>query len=214
MGLGLIFGACVTEKEPEPTFACQLSDAAAISFEAEDMPCVQLDMAEEDFEELGLQTRFGGAMSDQLGGAIGHVLQSCTDPYPDPFSYFSADARIDSVSAENIGVRKKGFVGSVLMGSDVRPSLKIKADKFEPGQLIGAFALATFNNNLTDRSRMRTCLTYSVFQDAGYPAPQCNLANVMVNGTSLGAYTHVEPIQTALRRVFGNDLGSLGKCIG
>ena len=41
---------------------------------------------------------------------------------------------------ENVGVRKKGFVGSVLKGSDTRPSLKIKADKFEPGQLIGDVA--------------------------------------------------------------------------
>ncbi|MAA79517.1 MAG: hypothetical protein CL916_09680 [Deltaproteobacteria bacterium] len=174
------------------------------------MPCIQIQIDADDFTELGSQNRFGGSHEDQLGNAIGHILSTCTEPFPDPFSYFPADIQVDGISADTVGIRKKGFVGSVLSGSDQRPSLKVKTNKFVDNQYLGEIERLTLNNNLTDPSRMRTCLVYSVFHDAGYPAPLCNLANVMVNDVSLGAYTHVEPIKKSfLRRAFGNDHGSL-----
>ena len=208
--LSLILVVSCGEVEEEPTFSCLPTSDTDISFEMENMPCVQISIDENDFTELGAQNRFGGPHEEQLERAIGHILSSCTEPFPDPFSYFPADVRIDGLAVDLVGVRKKGFVGSVLIGSDKRPSLKIKADKYIEEQQVGDVERITLNNNLTDSSRMRTCLVYSVFHDADYPAPLCNLANVMVNGTSLGAYTHVEPIKKAfLRRAFGNDYGSL-----
>ena len=109
-----------------------------------------------------------------------------------------------------MGARKKGFVGSVLSGSEQRPSLRIHSDYFVENLYIGALEHVTFNNNLTDPTRMRTCLVYEVFRDAGYPAPLCNLANVVINDIPRGAYTHVEPIkEDFLIRTFGNADGSL-----
>ena len=78
-------------------------------------------MDERDFIELGAQNRFGGSHENQLGNAIGHILSSCTEPFPDPFSYFPADIQVGGLSADTVGVRKKGFVGSVLSGSEKRP---------------------------------------------------------------------------------------------
>ena len=83
----------------------------------------------------------------------------------------------------------------MLKPSEDRPSLKIKANKYIEGQLIDGFEKVTLNNNLTDPTRIHTCLTYQIFRDNGYPAPRCNLANVMMNGVSLGAYTHVEDVK-------------------
>ena len=57
---------------------------------------------------------------------------------------------------------------------------------------------------------MRTCLAYALFTAADYPAPRCNLATVMLNGESLGAYTHVEAVKKRfLKRAFGDSSGAL-----
>ena len=203
--------ACAAEQEAAPkTLPCSLTEQTEISFAPTTMLCVQVDMEQEDFTALGAQYRFGDEPKDQFSGVLGHIASSCNRPFPDPFDYFPADIQVEGLQAIDIGVRKKGFIGSLLEGSAERPSLKVKADKFIANQTIGEIANITLNNNLSDATRMRTCLTYSIFADAGYPAPRCNLANVMVNGQSLGAYTHVEPIKNDfLLRVFGNDSGSL-----
>jgi len=192
------------------TWPCEPGDLAEVSFDPAVLVCVQLDMVPEDFEELGNQYRFGDSAEDQFPGVLGHVYASCTEPFPDPYTWFSGDVVVDGLQADDVGVRKKGFIGSVLEGSDVRPSLKIKTDEFQPDQTLAGTERVTLNNNLTDRSRVRSCLAYSVFVDAGHPAPRCNLANVMVNGDSLGAYTHVEAIKKDfLRQWFTSADGSL-----
>ena len=81
----------------EPTFSCVRSSDTDISFSIEDMPCVQVRMDERDFIELGAQNRFGGSHEDQLVNAIGHILSSCTEPFPDPFSYFPADIQVNGL---------------------------------------------------------------------------------------------------------------------
>ena len=198
---------CQTQSDHQP---CALSSDQEISYDLDQMLCVQVDMHPRAFSQLGNQFRFGRNANEQFSGVIGHISSSCTEPFPDPYTYFPADVRVDGFEVLNVGIRKKGFVGSTLGGSEERPSLKIKSNAFVDGQLIGDIEKITLNNNLTDPTRMRTCLTYYVFREAGYPASNCNLANVMVNGQSLGAYTHVEHVKDDfLMREFGNDDGSL-----
>ena len=188
---------------------CTLVEST-LSFEQDDLLCVQVDMHWRAFRQLSQQNRFGGEGSEQLQGAIGHILTSCTEPFPDPFKYHPANIRVGELSISDVGIRKKGFVGSVLKPSEERPSLKIKADKYIEDQLVDGFEKVTLNNNLTDPTRIHTCLTYQIFRENGYPAPRCNLANVMMNGVSLGVYTHVEDVKEEfLQREFGNAEGSL-----
>ncbi len=202
--------ACDDGDVERQTLPCELGDQDELSFDHDRMLCVQIEMDPEDFEELGNQYRYGDSAEDQFPGVIGHVFSSCTEPFPDPYTYFFADVAVDGLAVDGAGVRKKGFIGSVLEGSDLRPSLKVKADAFIEDQDFAGEERLTLNNNLTDRTRLRTCLSYTVFADAGEPAPLCNLANVMVNGESLGAYTHVESIKKPfLRRAFDNDDGDL-----
>ena len=61
-----------------PTFPCTPGTDNSVSFELDQMPCVQLTIDENDFRSLGSQTRFEGSTSDQLSGAVGHILHSCT----------------------------------------------------------------------------------------------------------------------------------------
>ncbi len=49
----------------------------------------------------------------------------------DPFDFFSGDVTIDGESFTNVGVRKKGFFGSL---SSTRPSLKVKLNHHVGGQ--------------------------------------------------------------------------------
>lgn len=201
--------ACGSGRDAAP--ACALSEATEVSFEADQAPCVHLTLPESDFEALSAQVRFEGEAEDQFTAVIEFGLESCTEPWPDPFTWFEADLQVDGLSAERVGLRKKGFVGSVMGAAETRPSLKVSLDEYVEDQVLADDTeQLTLNNNLTDLSRVRACTTLSVFADAGYPTPRCNVAGVAVNGVSLGAYAHVEPPKKRfLRRVFGDDSGSL-----
>jgi len=206
----LLLGACAGEPEFE-AHGCDptAQSGDGVSYEPEDMACVQVSMDDGELEELMDQFRFAGGVDDQWPGIIAATAMSCSEPYPDGYTYFSADVSVDGWETSNVGIRKKGFIGSVI-GAGSRPSLKVKTDEFVDHQTLGDTERITLNNNLQDLTRFRTCLTYSVFADADYPAPLCNLANVSVNDQPLGAYTHVEsPKKRFLRRNFGNDDGSL-----
>jgi hypothetical protein len=160
---------------------------------------VSIEMAPEDWDRLRAQTR---TLADILGGA------DCLDSPPDDvFSWFEATVTVDGETHAQIGVRKKGFLGSL---SKVKPSLKVRFDKFTDGQLLGgAMKRLTLNNAQQDPSMINTCMAYHIFAAAGLPAPRCNFATVAVNGENLGLYVHVESMKTAfLERNFADPSGN------
>jgi hypothetical protein len=132
-------------------------------------------------------------------------------PAPSPFDFFPANIVMNGVTVSDVGIRKKGFLGSI---NSTRPSLRIDVDEFNDNQRLFGLEDITFNNGNQDPSRIKTCLAYKVFRDAGVKAPRCNLAHVRVTtegGTQdLGVYAHVESIKPAfLQRVFGTASGNL-----
>lgn len=129
------------------------------------------------------------------------------EPFASPFTYVSGTVTVDGTTVTNVGVRKKGFLGSL---DDERPSLKLKFDEYVQGQLLHGLERMTLNNNKQDPSAIHQCLGYAVFADAGVPASRCNFAHVTVNGTDLGIYSHVEGVKKRfLRRHFDDDEGQL-----
>ena len=125
----------------------------------------------------------------------------------DGYQYRRAEIRIDGVVVSQVGVRKKGFIGSVV---STRPSLKVKFDEYVSGQSFAGLEGLTLNNNNQDQALLQQFLAYDLYTRAGVPAPQTSFARVRVNGEDLGVYTRVETIDKAfLRRVFGNDNGVL-----
>ena len=128
-------------------------------------------------------------------------------PPPSPYTWFKADVTINGKRMDNIGVRKKGFLGS--QDSD-RPSLKIKFDEFQKQDPIEGLDRLTLNNNKQDRGFVSQVLTYKLFGEADLPASRCTLARVTVNGESLGIYTNVESVKSPmLVRNFGDSKGKL-----
>lgn len=151
---------------------------ATIIFAPRHFVDVSITMKPADWSALCAQTRdFLGAL-----GGIGDQKV---------FKYFPADITIDGRTIKNVGVRKKGFLGSL---DNVRPSLKIKFDEFQDQDVAVGFDRLTLNNNKQDPSCLRQVLSYQFFNDTGTAAPRCNFAKVTVNGKPLGIYSNVESI--------------------
>ncbi|HKP64782.1 MAG TPA: CotH kinase family protein [Polyangiales bacterium] len=140
------------------------------------------------------------------GRTLNEVFSYCIDP---TFEYTTvhASARIADLEIAQLGLRKKGFLGSL---SARRPSLRIDVDEYVKGQLLFGSKVVVLNNSLQDASYTHTCLAYQVFAAAGVPAPRCAFAHVRVNGADLGSYVHVEAVKKPfLARAFGDDSGFL-----
>ena len=128
-------------------------------------------------------------------------------PFPSPFTYFPGTATIDGVTFENVGIRKKGFIGSL---STEKPSLKVKLDEYVAGREYKDVETFTFNNSQQDPSFIRQCVSYDVFAAAGVPAPRCSFAHVTVNGVDLGLFVHVESLnKDFIQQHWANDTGNL-----
>lgn len=179
----------VVEPEPDPTEA---------AFAADHLMIVSLEIDPADWDALRVQSR----------GRLSFEGEDCLDqPFESPYDWFHARLTVDGVTYEDVGVRKKGFFGSV---SSSRPSLKIRVDKYVDDQRHAGLSRITLNNQRQDPSIIRSCLAYAVFDAAGVPTPRCNFAQLFVNGRNMGVFAHVESLKKPwLRRHFADDGGHL-----
>ena len=159
---------------------------------------VQITVAEEDWDTIRHQSRTFGSALD---------VRRKTETIESPYTYVDASVTIDGVSFPKVGLRKKGFLGSL---NAYRPSLKIKLNHVDKAASIEGLNNLTLNNNQQDHSLVSQFMGYALFNAAGSPAPRCAYAKVTVNGVNLGIYSHVESIRNPLvKRAFGNDRGTL-----
>lgn len=174
---------------PDPTEAVFADDHLVV---------VSLEIDEADWDALRVQER--GELD--LRGA------ECLDaPFASPYTWFRARVTVDGQTYDDVGVRKKGFFGSV---SSSKPSLKIRMNKFVDDQLHEGLSRITLNNQRQDPSILRSCLAYAVFERAGVPTPRCNFAQLFVNGRDMGVFAHVESLKKPwLRRHFADEDGHL-----
>ena len=163
---------------------------------------IEIEFAPEDWDTLRHQTR---TFEDVMAEIEEYSLSR---PFANIYTWFSGTVTVDDETHSNVGVRKKGFLGSQ---SDTKPALKLRFDKYVDGlSLGGVIERMTLNNSIQDTSMVNTCLTYQIFAAAGSPSPRCNFATVTVNGKNLGLYVHVEEIKKPfLARHFNNAAGNL-----
>jgi hypothetical protein len=127
-------------------------------------------------------------------------------PVASPYNWYSATVTVDGKVVNNTGLRKKGHIGSQ---SETRPSLKVKFSEFVPGQRLDTVKRFALNNAKNDPALMRSCLAYSVFRDAGIPAPLCTFAHLTVNDEAMGIYFMVEELKGRfLKRNFADATGN------
>ena len=163
---------------------------------------ISIEIAAEDWDTLRRQTR---TLEDVFAEIERYGLSR---PFADIYTWFGATVTVDGETHADVGVRKKGFVGSQ---SDTKPALKLRFDKYTDGQSLGGvMERMTLNNSIQDPSMVNTCLSYRVFAAVGSPAPRCNFATVSVNGKDLGLYVHVEEMKAPfLLRHFESAEGNL-----
>jgi hypothetical protein len=126
---------------------------------------------------------------------------------PKKFTWFKGAADVDGHAAAEVGIRKKGFLGSL---DSARPSLIVDYGKGSSRSPFTGIGRITLNNNKQDAACIGQFLAYELFRAAGVPTPRVGFAAVTVNGAPLGVYTHVESIKKPfLERVFGDDDGGL-----
>jgi spore coat protein CotH len=180
--------ACNRFKEPE----------LFNNFDPDHVVLVELSIDESDWDTLRNESR--SFFSEFNGDCM-------SQPFYSDYTTVPADIVIDGESLDNIGIRKKGFIGSQ---STEKPSLKINLDEYEDGAELFGVDNVTLNNAVQDPSLIRQCLGYQLFADAGLPASRCNFAHVFVNGADMGIYVHVEPVKRSfLRDHFSSDDGDL-----
>ncbi len=154
---------------------------------------IKIELAKKDWDTIRAQSRnFAEALTKTPAGS--------------PFTYVKGDITIDGELIKNVGIRKKGFLGSL---DSSRPSLKIHFSKYVKKQNpIKGLDRLTLNNNKQDPSRAGQFLTYNIFNESGTVAPRCGFAKVTVNGKYLGIYSNVESIRTKfLDHGFGDGSG-------
>ena len=201
--------ATPTEPEPETAAAPAPTDRdghephpSDAYFALDRVMDISIDIDGADWDTLRHQTR-------TLEDVFAEIEEfGLSQPFADIYTWFSATVTVDGETHGEVGVRKKGFVGSQ---SDTKPSLKLRFDKYVDGQSLGGvMERMTLNNSLQDPSFVNTCLSYRVFAAAGNPAPRCNFATVSVNGKDLGLYVHVEEIKAPfLLRHFDSAEGNI-----
>jgi hypothetical protein len=196
------FGGCGDDggsaTDAGATADAAVGDPSEAVFDPERLLVVEIDMLEADWDLLRFEHH------DFLE-AVGTDCQD--SPPPKPYNFYPASVTIDGEVVANVGVRKKGFLGSV---TPIRPSLKVKFDEYDADQRWSGLRRLTLNNNNQDESQLNTCMTYHVFREAGSPAPRCNYARVILNGEDLGIFSNVEAIKRPmLRRWFEDDTGNL-----
>ena len=147
-------------------------------------------------------------LRDDKRNFAGNNLSCPSGPFPNTYTWRQATkVTINGKTVSKAGIRKKGFIGSV---NSVKPSLKIRFDKFVEGQELFGITRLTLNNNLQDASQLVQCLTYDLARTAGLVASRCNFAAVTVNGEFLGVYSNIESIKKRMvGRFFDSAQGHL-----
>lgn len=121
-----------------------------------------------------------------------------------------ADATIDGIAYDKVGVRYKGF-SSYSSARDKNP-LNIDLDYAINSQNHQGYSKVKLSNVIQDPSFIREVLSYDIARKY-MPASLANFANVYINDAFVGVYTNVETItEDFLVEKFGDGDGTFVKC--
>ena len=183
------------------TFYSPFAHAAAFTaeqlFESDRLIEVEITMPPANWEALRNESdRSNGGFGKLFGGQASKEKR---------FHYYQGDITIDGVRIPTVGLRTKGFIGSL---NPERPSIKVKFDEYVDQAPIEGLDRLTLNNNNQDGSLCSQYLTYHLFNKAGIPAPRVSFAKVTVNGEYLGVYCNVESVRDPfLNKHYGDASG-------
>ena len=95
---------------------------------------VAITIAPADWDVLRNQTR---SITEMIEG------DCLAQPFPSPFTKFAATVTIDGTRLDQVGIKKKGLLGSL---NTEKPSLKLDFDEYVAGQRYLGLEKLTLNN--------------------------------------------------------------------
>lgn len=119
------------------------------------------------------------------------------------FEYVHADLELDGQAFRDVAVRYKGNGTYMDARNSDRKSFKLDLNEFVKGQKFRGQSKLNLHNNITDAARMNESLAYSLYREAGVPAPQTAYAQVSVtvpgslDRKNFGLYSLVENPDTS-----------------
>ena len=128
-----------------------------------------------------------------------------------PKHYVPATFREGSDVYKNVGVRLKGGYGSFrMLDGNSKTAFTVKFNQFVKDQRFHGLRRIILNNVVQDPSYMCEYIGYSLFRDAGVPAPRIGYANLIVNKKPYGLYVQVEAVtKDFLQRWYAKTSGNL-----
>ena len=140
------------------------------------------------------------------------------NPWNYRYAYFRSTVEIDGEAIADVGVRFKGNLSfAAAVGGPHRP-MKLEFGRFVAGRKFRGISTLNLNNNTCDPTQLREVLAYSIFRDAGVPAPRTSYAAVYltVDGVYkreyIGLYNLIEAVdRNFLKRQFKGSKGLLLK---
>ena len=134
------------------------------------------------------------------------------------FEYVQGSLEIDGARLDNIGIRFKGNSSYATTAKVLKRPFKIDLDRHVKGQSFKGVKRFVLNNNVMDTLACREALAYSVYREAGVPAPRTAYAQLRLTvpgkykGAMVGLYTLVETVdRPLLADRFGDSSGLLLK---
>ena len=129
----------------------------------------------------------------------------------EPKLFAKATFEHKNIKLENVGVRLKGFLGSFRpFDGQNKNGFTVKFNAFKNGQRFKGLNKIQLNNAAQDSTYVRERLGYSLFREAGLPAPRVGHATVLINGAPFGLYVQVEAsTEDFLSRWFEDASGDL-----
>ena len=102
---------------------------------------IQIKLSPSDWEKLRKESdRRNAGFGRLFGGGLSTETR---------FNLYKADITIDGTTIKNVGIRTKGFIGSL---NPERPSFKVKFDEYVDQSPIEVLDRLTLNNNVQDES--------------------------------------------------------------
>ena len=128
-----------------------------------------------------------------------------------PKHYVRATFREGDDIYKNVGVRLKGGYGSFrMLEGDSKAAFTVKFNQFVKDQRFHGLRRIILNNVVQDPSDMCEYIGYSLFRDAGVPAPRIGYAILTVNEKPCGLYVQVEAVtKDFLKRWYSKTGGNL-----
>ena len=127
------------------TISSNTFEREELSFNTNHMHCINITMDISDFDQLRSESRVGPNIYDNNGqvttAALLEYVSQCDVPMPSYYNWYTSNITIDVITLNNVGIRKKGFLGSLFSSA---PSIKINTSKYTD-QMIGLTNNITFN---------------------------------------------------------------------